>query len=603
MNFYEENLELIKNKIPRLYNTIVGEKSIFKLDFEAIDGTYNYLVRKEGKKCYLHSLFDINEEMKQMFKNVDENITTLIVYGLGCGHSLHYLKENYKYIKNIFVIEPSLDMFKIAINNYELYAEIAQYDNVTFVINKDSKIATQYLLGYIQENGAKAIGTCFSISYRTLFDGYFEKVNESIVNYIKKIRINMGTSIYFREQWIENPLINLKEEGVLINRLMGEFNGKSAILISAGPSLNRNIHLLEAAKNKALIVTVGTASKLLDNKNIEPDFRFAMDGSPLEGEIFKNHIEDNSTLVFSDRVFPPILSMFKRKLRMVLDVDYITSYIYSKASIKYEPIKSGFSIANTTLDVLIKLGFKNIIFMGQDLCYTENKMYAEGSYLENDEISGDKNNHKKTKDIYGNLVYTDDIFIGMKILMEEAIEASSGINFINASEGGIGIKGTKIKTFQKVLEEDLTESFDYDKFMNDFYKENKNEIYLSQITKVICEIEEDMTKINFINEKKLKLLKKINRYLNNNMGIGKIKEELVYVESLELELRNVDFYSEYIISSMEELFKIFNIKYNYEGEDIRESISNQIMKNENICFEIKRQMNFIRKCIEEFKKS
>ena len=71
---------------------------------------------------------------------------------------------------------------------------------------------------------------------------------------------------------------------------------------------------------------------------------------------------------------------------MILDLDYLTKYIYNKSNIEFETLRSGFSIANTALDTLIKLGFKNIIFLGQDMCYTKDKLYADGSWLEEDKI-------------------------------------------------------------------------------------------------------------------------------------------------------------------------------------------------------------------------
>lgn len=602
MDFYEENLKLIKMKIPRLYDTIMHEKSIFMTNIENINDGLNCLVRKDNKKCYLHSLFDINEETNEMFKSIDKSATSLILYGLGCGHALHYLKEKHKQLNNIFVIEPSLDIFKIFLTNYRLQDELAQYDNVTFVVNQDAANTSSYLLGYINKSSTKAISACFNVSYRTLFEGYYEKISEDLAKGITKMRVNMDASIYFREQWVYNPLINLKQDAALINDLFDKFKGKSAVLVSAGPSLNKNIHLIEVAKNKAFIVAAGTASQLLDNKNIEPDLRFVMDSDPLEGKIFENHIEDKSTLVFSDRVFTDIVPMFTRKLRMIMDGDYISQYIYSKAEIKYTTVKSGFSIANTALDALIKMGFKNIILLGQDLCYTENKMYAEGSYMDEENAIENSNESRyvKTKDIFGNTVYTDIGFAGMKVLMEEQIEKSPNRNFINATEGGVGLKGATNKTFQQVLDEDIIEPFDYRTFMNDFYEKSKIESNLLKISAVIFSLEEEIDQINSINEKRLKVLKKIDRYLKNGIGLNKIDEELRYIDKFQSELNNINFYNKYIIYSMYDLFRLFNLKYKYEGQNKREALLCEKNRIQNISFELKRQLIYIKTCVKNY---
>ena len=79
-NLYEENLKLFKNRIPMLYETVMKEKSIFEIDLETINETFNYKVIKDDKKCFIHSIFDINNEMDQMFKNVDRTAKTLVVF-------------------------------------------------------------------------------------------------------------------------------------------------------------------------------------------------------------------------------------------------------------------------------------------------------------------------------------------------------------------------------------------------------------------------------------------------------------------------------------------------------------------------------------------
>ena len=76
-------------------------------------------------------------------------------------------------------------------------------------------------------------------------------------------------------------------------------------------------------------------------------------------------------------------------------------------------------------------------------------------------------------------------FIGIKSIFERIISSNPNVNYINATEGGIGIKGTEIKTFQKVLDEDLLEKYDYDSFFDDLFKQNKDnedsEKYLIQL--------------------------------------------------------------------------------------------------------------------------
>ncbi|WP_010237125.1 motility associated factor glycosyltransferase family protein [Clostridium arbusti] len=412
MSFYEENLKLFKDKIPMLYETVVNEKPIFNIGLESVNETFNYTIAKDDKKCFIHSVFDIAEEMKQMFRRVDKNANTLIIFGAGCGYALNYIKENFKSIKNILIIEPSLQIFQVLMKNVNIYNELEQYENVTFVVNKNENYVIELLFEYVKDKIAKSVNVVYNISYRTLFDRYYESINESIGDFINKTKINLVTNTYFQKQWTYNPIINMSNKSKVINDLFNEFKGKSAIIVSAGPSLNKNLHLLKYAEDKALIAAVGTASKILESNNIKPHFRFAMDSGETEKLIFNNLTKDDSILVYSDRVQYEVVPLFERRLKMILDTDNLTRYIYAKSNINFETISSGFSIANTALDVLIKLGMKNIIFLGQDLCYTKDKLYADGSWSKNDKINVNNKeyNYIKTKDIYGNDVYTLETF-------------------------------------------------------------------------------------------------------------------------------------------------------------------------------------------------
>lgn len=601
MNLYEENLNLFKNKIPILYETVVNEKSIFDINLEAVNDGSNYIIARDGKKCFIHSVFDIDEEMNEMFKKVGKDSNTLIIFGVGCGHALKYIKKNFKSIKNILIIEPSLQIFKTFIENINIYNELKQYENITFIVNKNTHYVIELLFEYIKDKVAKSVNIVYNISYRTIFDTYYETINKILADYISKTAINLVTNTYFKEQWTYNPITNMGKKAILINNLFDKFNGKSAIIVSAGPSLNKNIHLLEYAKDKALIASVGTASKILESNNIKPNFRFAMDSQKQEKVIFENLNEDNSILVYSDRVHHEVVPLFKRRMKMVLDLDYLTRYIYTKSDIEFEAIKSGFSIANTALHTLIKLGFKNIIFLGQDMCYTKDRLYADGSWLEDDKLDINDGRYKyiKTKDIYGNDVYTEDGFIGIKSIFEGIIESNTNVNYINATEGGIGIDGTKIKTFKQVLDEDLVENYNFESYFNDLFEKNKYNDDVEKLYKTIMNLENDIDKMIKINETRIKGLKKIDRYLKKRLGINKIERETIYLNKYEEELRQIDSYENCIKLVMNDIYQVVLNKFKYEGEDVKESILNSKKVLEIISYELKRYLEYVKECIRE----
>ncbi len=606
MSLYEENLKFIKDNIPILYEIILNEKPIFSVSLEPfVNESLNYIASKDDKTCFIHSEYDKYEEMEQMFKKVDRGATTIIIFGIGCGYAFSYIKDNFKSVKNIIIIEPSLDIFKILLGNLNIYDEIKHYKNISFIVNKDIFTANAFLFELISHNVTDLISVAYNVSYRTLFEGYFEQINDTLTDLISKTKFNFATAYYFREQWTHNTIMSITKECILADKLFNKFDGKSAIIVAAGPSLEKNIHLLELAKDKALIVAVGTASKILESYNIKPHLRFAMDSQELEKRIFENITNDKSILVYSDRVYHQVVPLFNRRIKLVLDVDTISRYIYFRAGIDFKLTKSGFSIANTALDTLINLGFKNIIFMGQDLCYTKEKLYANGSWLEEDklDINDGGRKYKKVKDINGYDVYTENGFLGMKSIFENFILLNQNINYINATEGGIGVNGTKIKTFQNVLEEDLTSNYDFEAFFDELFEGNKEDTDSKKIYNTILELEDEIDKMIKINDTRIKRLNKLEKNIEKGLGINRIEQEIIYLNKYENELRGIDSYEHCIKKNMDDAYKVIMIKNKYDGEDKMEDLLHVKSTLEQVSCELKLYLYYFKSCIGEMKDS
>ncbi|MDG2473956.1 MAG: DUF115 domain-containing protein, partial [Paracoccaceae bacterium] len=73
--------------------------------------------------------------------------------------------------------------------------------------------------------------------------------------------------------WVENGLNNFEN---LLNHpnmacLKEKFNQASLIVVSPGPSLEKNVHLIEKAKGKAIIMAVSHSLEYLRARNIVPD--------------------------------------------------------------------------------------------------------------------------------------------------------------------------------------------------------------------------------------------------------------------------------------------------------------------------------------------
>src|SRR4029077_7104896 len=62
-----------------------------------------------------------------------------------------------------------------------------------------------------------------------------------------------------------------------LSRLKDHYSGKPAIIVSAGPSLRKNKHLLKDARGKSVIIAVQTTLQPLLEIGVEPQFVTSLD--------------------------------------------------------------------------------------------------------------------------------------------------------------------------------------------------------------------------------------------------------------------------------------------------------------------------------------
>ena len=284
-----------------------------------------------------------------------------------------------------------------------------------------------------------------------IYSRHWEEIQEHILSLVRSYRANMATHFLFSHNWLHNFFANLptsiSDPG--INKLFGCFHTQPAILVAAGPSLERNVDLLKNIKGKALIVAAGSAINPLRKHHIEPDLLVSMDPGEANYQHFANLITDNIPLVYPSTLYHRIVKDY-RGPRFVINLNThpFDPWVFDRLNDNKGLVSSGPSVANSTLDILHKLGCNPIIFVGQDLAYTDDKSHAEGAIHAHEVHVGQENKsrYRYTDSIAGTPILTDVPLLSMKHWFERYIAATKndGTLYIDATEGGAKITGTKI---------------------------------------------------------------------------------------------------------------------------------------------------------------
>ncbi|MCH3964322.1 MAG: DUF115 domain-containing protein [Clostridium sp.] len=502
-------MKFIKKLNLYLYDKIKKVKLITVKKIMTKNHSNNITKNISGKGFIIHSQYDPWYQAKFIAKNVFENKPDIVfLFGLGLGYEL---KEMIKLNSNIryFIVEPDEEIFKLLLEIEDI-KYLFNKVNVHFILgNSSEKIGKFYndAIGFEKSVNVKFVVLPF---YQNIYGDVINNTFKNIKEKINIFRVNINTEIVSYSQWFQNYIGNLKyvDNMCPVTELKENFINKPAVVVSAGPSLDYNIEMLEKLQGKVLIASAGSGINILENKKIKADIACMLDGWINEVRLVKNIKLNRDTAVFYSSVLYYDVLDHLQGPKFLLNVNNMDSEIYNSVGKIPFNLFSGPSVANSLAYNLSELGCNPIIFLGQDLCYSSDRNYASGSIYEanvSEEIK--KKGYVKTKNKNNVDVYTTPVFLSMRTSMEACIKAYPNIRYLNGTRDGLDIEGAENIDFNEYAEKNL----------KDKYEINIDDVYSNFIN-------------NEINAKKLENMKKNLKYENMKL-IDVLKTSIKYIES------------------------------------------------------------------------
>ncbi|MBU1022737.1 DUF115 domain-containing protein, partial [bacterium] len=430
------------------------------------DGSANMLVRKNGSEIHLHSRFNPIKEAEQLVKGVfEEQRNYYIVYGMGLGYPLEELFRKTLNTDLIFLMEPNIELFRKTLEQRDL-TEILSKGNLHWSIgespeNAFGRWARTYNISQMDGLGFLELPSIKNISE----PDYLKKFNNKLKGLLVTAGGNLQTLMLMARQYQANTLHNVRYilKNPPLMSLFEKFKDKPAIIVSAGPSLDKNIDLLHEACEKALIIAVDTSLKPLHAQGIVPHLICTGDPQEANYRHIQNSSDGDSFLVAEPMTNIKSFRDFDGKLFVTSYGDKLVKWIESFIPELGQVMCWG-SVATMAFDLARKLSANPIIFVGQDLSFPQGRTYARGTYFETEEKrimtvkEQEKNGVYQVDDIFGNEISTNrQMFAYHRWFVGEIARTESRV--INATEGGILKEGVEIMTLRQALDEYCTIPF------------------------------------------------------------------------------------------------------------------------------------------------
>lgn len=433
-------------------------------------------VEKNDRFYPFNSLYDPENASSQWAAQFDkpeinEN-SVIVVFGMADGRSLLELSHTKKDC-TIIVYEPCQEIFWKAIQ-YDDIAELAENDNICLTIKGiNDEYFFHALQTVINYSNYELVIQAVLPNYLQLFRAEYQEMLEvykSVVELIiftrntmilRGIEIQHNTYALTKDMIEQRSVVQLKD---IINKK--KMNGLPAVLVAAGPSLDKNVTELKYIKNKAFIMVVDTAINTVLENGIIPDMTMSIDSrKPLV--LFKNDKFKDIPIALSMNSNKDVVKLNTSKHFYEIDEEgYLKKLLEANGKDSMQ-LPTGGSVATSALALLYEMGFKTIILVGQDLAYPGGVEHTAAAYGKgNDNVDTKKKDYIEVEDNYGNMVLTEANMNIYRKWIENYIGAYSDLKVINATEGGAKIAGTEFISLREAIERYCTGEYEVSQLLD-----------------------------------------------------------------------------------------------------------------------------------------
>lgn len=432
VSYLEKNLSCLKdrNLSDMIRNNVLYALNSPQYSVEVTNmGVYTVKLSEDNAAFYYHSNLDPFSEGELLAKYYGKDkCFNYNVFGFGFGYHVGALLDMDRRC-NVTAIENNLEVITLAF----LYCDL-----------EDILTNTRFKLLYCDEAEVrKTLLKCnkgeenlFIIHYPSLRAIKDITLRQTLENYFINVNSMLGQKKYLDWNFYYNIKLNDEPVDEVLNRL----SDKSVIYIGGGPSLEYNLDYLKSStvEKEKILMCASTIYKKLLNNSIIPDYVVMIDAKDNMLSHIEGTPETKTSMLYLCTASASAVREFKGKRYIIFQNGYGEAEKYANEN-NCILTDTGGSVSTTAIDMILRAGCKELVTLGMDLAYTDNKRHFFDESLLEEDIT---NKLISVNAVDGGMVPTTNILNIYRHWIERRIENIKDISLINVSRGAF-IKGMK----------------------------------------------------------------------------------------------------------------------------------------------------------------
>ncbi|MCI7247889.1 MAG: DUF115 domain-containing protein [Campylobacter sp.] len=523
----------------------------------------NIIAADGSRYMYENPVSDVEKQLES-FEKEHARYKALFIYGLGNGVLLKGILGNPAHSTTV-VFEPEIEIIYIVLHLIDFSAEIT--DSRLVIFQTDVMEFTHYhsIVGLKDVLSCARLYSLYIISpFYECYTSDMSLINENMTKaFMQHLRIAGNdstdsmigvnhTTLHIPDMLEAIPLSHIKKQ-------RGK-KTKTAIIVSTGPSLDKQLELLGIAQSHATIISVDASYSILKAHGIKPDFVTTMERAELTAEFFNSPVsafDDEIIFCATTLTHPNTVKYLKGRNSSYIFRPLPYEFGFDDEDFGY--LCDGPSAAHFAFDLAAYLEHEKIIFIGQDLAYGKNRSTHAVGHTARTAAEKDKMQGTEYATAYGGdgmveTMMTWNLF--RQYFEADIVKIKSlykNLQIYNCTEGGARIAGTIEAPFKEILEKEvLTEIkpyFSLPKKLNERQKEAKYKKYSKHVKSALKygeKLQKKCEKLFLKLAKQIELAKKLKAQgKNDKINYEKLKDLALEIDDFKISLSDKIFESTY----------------------------------------------------------